>query len=326
MIAKLLYGYKATQCLYVAAKLNIADHLASGSKSISELAKLTNTKLNPLYRVMRCLVSLGIFKENNEQFSLNKEAENLLSDSETTWKDFIILCGEELYQSAGELLYTVETGKPAFEHIFGMTHWEYLNKHADKAKIFHDAMEKGTEPTLKEIIKQYDFSSFSKIIDVGGGKGHLLCEILAVHPDSTGIVYDLENAKHSSLEYISNKSLTQRCEFVAGNFFVSTPNCGDVYILKVVLHDWDDDNAKLILQNCRRSMSKSSKLLIIEKVIENNDNKDLACLSDINMLVTYTGKERNLQEFQELLKDSGFKFTRKIDTETIFSIIEAEIA
>ncbi len=325
MIAKLLYGYKATQCLYVVAKLNIADHIANGNKSINALAAITDTKPEPLHRVMRCLVSLGFFEEKTDNiFSLNQVAEDLRSDSENTIKDFIILCGEELYQSAGELLYTVKTGLPAFDHIYGMSHWKYLDKHPDKAKIFHDAMQKGTGPMLREIIKHYDFASYKKIVDVGGGKGHLLCEILSNNPHVTGVVFDLENAKNSAINYIKEKSLDNRCEFVMGNFFISIPANGDIYLLKVVLHDWDNESAKLILQNCRKKMSKSSKLLIIEKVIENDKFKDLACLGDINMLVTCAGKERTLVEFQNLLGSADLQLTKIINTSTVFSIIEAE--
>lgn len=274
---------------------------------------------------MRCLVSLGIFEDDLGSYSLNQAADDLRSDSDNTMKDFIILCGEELYQSAGALLYTVETGLPAFDHIYGMTHWEYLDKHPDKAEIFHDAMGKGTEPMLKEIISHYDFSPFKNIIDVGGGKGHLLCEILSLYQNSHGVVFDLANAKNSALDHINKKHLNERCKFTAGNFFISAPSGSDIYLLKVVLHDWDDESAKLILQNCKKAMSKNSKLLIIEKVIEDNNFKDMACLGDINMLVTYTGKERTLLEFQNLLRDADLKFIRKTNTRTVFSIIEAEI-
>jgi hypothetical protein len=225
MLAKILYGYKATQCLYVAAKLNIADHLFSGSKSIVELAELTNTKPEPLYRVMRCLATLGIFQESEQKkFSLNQAAEDLLSNSENTMKDFIVLCGEELYRSAGDLLYSVQTDKPAFDHIYGMSHWDYLEANPDKARIFHDAMEKGTEPMLREIISHYDFSPYKNIVDVGGGKGHLMCEILQQYPDSYGAVYDLPNASNAAHEYINNKKVSDRCTVLTGSFFDYVPN------------------------------------------------------------------------------------------------------
>lgn len=325
MLARLLFGYKATQCLYVAAKLNIADHLKSHPLSIDELAKLTNTNQDALYRVMRCLSTLGIFDENNQKiFGLNAAAEDLHSDSENTMKDFVVLCGEELYQSAGELLYSVQTGKPAFNHIYGMSHWEYLETHPEKAKIFHDAMEKGTLPMIREIIKHYDFSQFKQIVDIGGGKGQLVCEILSHHPECRGTVFDLPNAKIHTLKHIHENNLESRCEMVTGSFFDEIPR-GDLYLLKVVLHDWDDDRAKSILLNCHKHLNKNGKLLIIEKVVEDNKNKDLACLGDINMLVTLTGRERRMDEFANLLNQCGFRLMRKIDTATVFSILEADL-
>jgi hypothetical protein len=324
MLARILYGYKGTQCLYVAAKLNIADHLSSGNKSVSELAKLTNSKTEALYRVLRCLAALGIFTELPEKtFSLNEAAEELRTDSESTLKDFVILCGEELYQAVGDLLYSVNTGKPAFNSLYGKSHWQYLEEHPDKARIFHDALAKGSLPILREIISHYDFSPYHNIIDVGGGKGHLLCEVLAQYPHANGTVFDLNNAKDIALEYIKQLDITDRCNFISGDFFKSVP-AGDLYLLKVVLHDWDDRRAKEILSNCRQSISKSGRLLIIEKIIGDDKYNDLACLGDINMLVTQTGRERSLGEFTDLLDSTGFKMLRKIDTSTVFSIIEAE--
>jgi hypothetical protein len=326
MLGRILYGYKATQCLYVAAKLNIADYLKSGQKTINELSISTNTKPEPLYRVMRCLASLSVFQEDsNKNFSLNKNAERLLSDAEDTMKNFIVLCGEELYHSAGDLLYTVKTGLPAFDHIYGMNHWEYLEANPDKAQIFHDAMEKGTIPTIKETIGHYDFSAYRNIIDVGGGKGQLLCEILSQYPNAHGAVFDLANAKNPALEYIDKKELSHRCKVETGNFFISVPAGADIYLLKFVLHDWDDESANLILNNCRKGMTENSKLLIIEKIIDDNQFKDMACLGDINMLVTLTGKERSLAEFQKLLNAAGLKFERRVDSKTVFSIIEATV-
>lgn len=326
MIAKLLSGYKVTQCLYVGAKLNIADHLLSGKKSISELAQLTDSNKDSLYRLLRCLASLGVFNEEPDQiFSLNKSSEDLLTDSETTWKDFIIFCGEVLYPSTGDLLYSVQSGAPAFDRMHGMNLWDYFETHPEKARLFHNAMANGTESMINRMISYYDFSSYKNIIDVGGGKGHLVCEILSQYPDASGSVFDRANAKQQADEYISSRSLSNRCKMITGDFFDSVVSGGDLYVLKVVLHDWDDESAILILQNCLKGMHKESKLLIIEIVIENNKFKNMACLGDINMLATLTGRERTIQEFSDLLKKSGLKFLQKIDTGTPFSIIEAGI-
>jgi len=323
MISKLLYGYIITQCLYVAAKLNIADHLENGSKSIEELATLTDTHYDSLNRVLRCLVTHGIFQiDENDRYALNDDALELLSDNENTLKDYVILCGEELYQSAGELLFTVKTGKSSFEKIYKQSHWQYLECHSDKAQIFHNAMEKGSQKLHDEILKHYDFSSYKQIVDVGGGKGHLLCDILAKYPATDGIVFDLKHAEQLSNEYVNSRNLEKRCQFISGNFFESIPENADLYLLKTILHDWSDEHALNILRNCKRAMKENSKLLIIEKVVNITPN-DTALLGDINMLAMYSGKERTLTEFQSLLNQAGLQLNCKINTDTAFSIVEA---
>lgn len=311
--------------MYVAAKLNIADHLATGRKSIAELSELTNTHPDGLYRIMRCLAGLHVFFESNDkEFSLTEEAYDLRSDSENTIKDFIILCGEELYQATGDLLYSAYTGKPAFENLYGMPHWQYLEENPEKANIFHTAMERGTIPMLKKIIELYDFSGSKTIVDVGGGKGHLLCEILSQFKDIHGVVFDLKNAEVFANEYINSKNLTERAKFITGDFFESIPPA-DLYLLKVVIHDWDDEHAIKIMKNCRQSISSSGKLVIIDKMIGEYHLRHLsASLNDINMLVTTGGKERTEEEFASLLERSGFKLSRVIHNSFVFAIIEAE--
>lgn len=321
---RLLFGYKITQCLYVAAKLNIADHLVTGSKTADELARLLNVKPEPLYRVLRCLASLDVFNENtNKSFSLNETAEMLISSSKNSLRDFAVLCGTDLYKATSDLFYSVETGLPAFDNIYGMNFWDYLDNNPDNATLFHDAMTKGQDQIIKELIKNYDFSPYKKIIDIGGGQGHVLCGILSAYQNMLGTVYDLSNARNLALRYINYMNLSERCNVVTGNFLETVPPGGDIYLLKVVLHDWDDERAIAILKNCRKEMTKYSKLIIIEKVIDDNQFKDLACLGDINMLVTLTGKERSLIEFKNLLNQAGFDYERKIDTTISFSIIEA---
>ena len=210
MLPRLLFGYKITQCLYVAAKLNIADHLAAGSMHINELAELVGAKAEPLYRVMRCLVALGVFTEKNKCFGANEISNQLETHSDNSLKDFVILCGEELYQAAGGLLYSVQNDLPAFNKIYGMSHWNFLEKNPDAAMIFHNAMERGSKSTLKKILEYYDFSRFTNIIDVGGGKGHFLCEILQTNPTARGIVFDMPNAEKSAIKFIKKRHLNNQ--------------------------------------------------------------------------------------------------------------------
>jgi hypothetical protein len=324
LLLDLIFGYKATQCVYVAAKLDIADHLRLGAKSIDDLSQLTQSEPEPLYRVMRCLVSLGVFQElENKLFSLNKEAEKLLSDPNNTIKDYVILCGEELYKAAGELLYTVKTGKAGFEHAYGMNYWEYLNINSKHAAIFNNAMQKGSGLVINEILTHYDFAPYKTIVDIGGGKGHVVCAILGKYPHLTGVIFDMEHTRESAALYVTNKQLSNRCQIIIGDFFKSVPKEADLYILKVILHDWNDEKALRILKSCKKGMPNNSKLLIIEKLLDENQYIKNTCLSDINMLITLSGKERSFFEYKHLLEQAHFKVLKKIDTTTPFSIIEA---
>jgi hypothetical protein len=207
-----------------------------------------------------------------------------------------------------------------------MDFWDYLDKYPDKNVIYHDAMAKGSGQLIQELIRIYDFSPYKNIIDVGGGKGHVLCGILSAYPNAHGIVYDLLNTKQLALAYINEKKLSDRCDVITGNFFDSVPASGDIYLLKVVLHDWNDEQAIIILKNCQKQMSENSKLIIIERVIEKDQFKDIACLGDINMLVTVNGKERNLVEFKNLFINANLRFERKINLSNSFSLIEVSPA
>ncbi|HVV69215.1 MAG TPA: methyltransferase [Patescibacteria group bacterium] len=319
-----IYGYEITQCLYVVAKLDIADYLLESSKEIEQLAELCSASPCALYRVMRCLASLGIFVENeNKEFSLNDLALPLTSTANNSAKNFIILCGESLYNAAANLLHSVKTGQVGFYHSTKMDYWEYLNLNPEKAKIFNDAMETGSRFTIDVILSVYDFSLFNYIVDIGGGKGHFIGSILKKYPSAKGISFDLAHVTIPANEYINSLELNNRCEIISGSFFDFIPAGGDLYLLKVILHDWDDDNAKAILKNCRKAVTKRSKILIIEKLIDNGNNLQSIFLGDINMLVTHGGKERSLSDFELLLKESNFHINSVLRTSTAFSIIEA---
>ncbi len=319
-----IYGYEITQCLYVVAKLDIADYLLTGSKKIGQLAQLCSASPEALYRVMRCLSSLGIFIENKDkEFSLNDSALPLTSTAHNSTKNFVILCGESLYNAATNLFYSVKSGQVGFQHSEKIDYWEYLNRNPEKAKIFNDAMETGSRFTIDAILSSYDFSFFKHIVDIGAGKGHFIGRILKKYSSAKGISFDLSHATEFAKEYIKSLQLNNRCEIICGSFFDFIPADGDLYLLKVILHDWDDDNAKVILKNCRKAVINSSRILIIEKLMETGRDLQSVCLGDINMLVTHGGKERSLSDFELLLKESNFHITSVLRTSTAFSIIEA---
>ncbi|MBV8803207.1 MAG: hypothetical protein JO131_09675 [Gammaproteobacteria bacterium] len=324
MLLDTLFGYMKTQCLYVAVKLKISDYLSSGDKSISELSELTKSNPEALYRVMRCLAAQGIYKENdNYYFSQNNNSERLITYNPEGLSDFIIFCAEELFFASSKLLQTIQTGKTAFDQYFKINFWDYLESHPEKSIRFNTAMEQGYNYTAESILKTYDFSKQKYVIDIGGGKGHLLCSILNKYMHIHGTVYDLPQAIEQTKQYIKDRKLQNRCETLAGNFFNYIPPNGDMYLLRVILHDWNDAEAIKILLNCYKAMKKSSVLIIIEKVLQKNNIDMPTYLGDINMLISLTGKERTYDEYKILLEKSNFKLAKFLSTNTPYSIIEA---
>lgn len=327
MFQDLLYGYMLTQCLYTIVKLGVPDYLIDSPKNVTELAKLTMTHPEALYRVMRCLAAYGAFNENEKkEFSLNEMSSQLLTNKEASLRDYLIFCSEVMYKASTCLVDTLKTGKPAFNFYFGMNFWEYLASHPNESTLFNHAMQKGFESIVSDLIEAYDFSNAETIIDVGGGNGHFVSKILLKNAAVFGVVYDLEHVIPAAQDYIQKAVLSHRCKVIAGDFFKSIPAQGSIYLLRVILHDWADDSALLILKNCRVAMQSQSKLLIVERIINNNENKTNNYLGDINMLIAVGGKERSLDEYQTLIEQAGLKITTVKNTITPFSIIECSIA
>lgn len=327
MYQDLLYGYMIHQCLYATVKLGVPDHLQDGEKNIDELAVLTQAQPDSLYRIMRCLSEYGIFKEiKNKVFSQSDISEKLLSNSKISSRDYLFLCSEILFDASSRLLESVKTGKTAFDCHYGMGFWEYLKNNPEKSALFNNAMQNGSGITLPAILEAYDFSSFNNIIDVGGGNGQFVIKILQKNSSAKGIIFDLNHVEDSAKKNIEDNKLIHRCQFQSGNFFDKVPENGDIYLLRLILHDWNDKNALSILKKCRKSMSLNAKLIVVERVIRDDENKLNAYLGDINMLITIGGKERNEDEFKALFKQAGLKYNKCIQTKSVFSIIEGKLA
>lgn len=306
-----IMGYFITQCLYVAAKLGIADILQENiSCNIKVLAEKTNTDEDSLYRVMRCLVSAEFFRENeNRVFTLN-DATMDLRDGKQSWRDYVIFCGEDSYQATGSLLESVKTGKPAFLQKFGISHWDYLNQFPKKAEVFHNMFLKRVDPVITLLEKYIDFSDVKKIVDVGGSAGHLVGGILKKHVKPAGIVFDLPGVKPLAERFISKSGLDSRLQFIQGSFLEYIPSEADLYLMKFIIHDWDDNHARIILSNCQQAMSHKSRLLILDRLLDGKSHNLDDMLVDIQMLVMLGGKERTELEFQALCSSAGLKIVK----------------
>jgi precorrin-6B methylase 2 len=324
-------GFYVSRALYVAGKLGIADLLAPGSQSHTELAKVTATHAPSLRRVLRLLASVAVFTEEADgRFGLTPIGECLQTGVPGSMHASVLLFGGITDKAWGDLLYSVETGNPAFDHVFGMDSFSYMAQHPDEAANFDKAMSDFTRQIAIAVAAHYDFSTLHTVVDVGGGTGTLLVGLLNANPSLRGVLIEQAHVAERAKEQFKASGLTARCAVVAGDFFHAVPDGGDAYILKHVIHDWDDERATKILENCRRAMDAASRLLIVEGVypprIEPSDESRGAASNDVNMLVCTGGRQRSEDEFRALLKSAGFTLTRIVPTPARVSVIEGVCA
>ena len=318
-------GYMLSQCLYVAAKLGIADMLVKGARDCEDLAEDCGADSHSLYRIMRTLSSFSVFfEEPDGRFSLNPTGELLRSDVPESLRGWTIMRGEEfLWQPWGSVLHSVKTGAPAFNHVFGMPAFEYLGEQEDAAAVFDDAMRSVSAEKYEAVADSYDFSGIDTIVDIGGGNGGLLTAILGNNRQMNGILGELPHVLESAREHLAAAGLADRCDCVEIDMFEGVPPGGDAYILGNVIHDWDDERCVTILSNCRNSMPDSGRVLLVEMVLSPANAPHLSKLADIEMLImTEGGCERTEEEYGALYEASGFRLSRVVPTESPWSVIE----
>jgi hypothetical protein len=298
--------------------------LKDSPKSCDELATATGTHAPSLYRVLRALASLGVFAETElNHFTLTPLAACLQSDVPDSFRAFVILLGEEHYRVWGDLLHGVQTGGRPFEHIYGMNLFEYLAQNPESAKIFDESMTNFSVFDSAAIAASYDFSFIQTLVDVAGGQGLLIASILKSNPTLKGVLFDQPYVIERAKRLLEAEGVLERCHLAAGNFFESVPEGGDAYILKHIIHDWDDERAIAILKQCHKVMPDNGKLLVAEQVIPPGNEPFMGKLLDLNMLVmTPGGRERTEAEYRALFEKAGFKLTRIVPTQDEMSIIE----
>ncbi len=323
-VLQMASGYWVSRSIYVAAKLGIADLLKDSPKSCDELATATGTNAPSLYRVLRALASLGVFAETQpNHFTLTPLAACLQSDVPNSFRAFVILLGEEHYQAWGEFMHSVQTGGSSFEHIYGMNLFEYYAQNPESAKIFDESMTNASAIESAAIAASYDFSSIQTLVDVAGGEGLLIASILKSNPTLKGVLFDRPYVIERAKRFLEAEGLLERCQQAAGNFFESVPEGGDAYILKYIIHDWDDERAIAILKQCHKVMPDNGKLLVVEKVIPPGNQPSISKFFDLHMLVmTPGGRERTEAEYRALFEKAGFQLTRIVPTQREVSIIE----
>jgi hypothetical protein len=324
-------GYYVSCAIHAAAKLGIADLMNEGPRHYRELAQATGTHAPSLNRVLRLLASAGVFVEEADgKFALTPIGACLRSDVPGSMRAAALLFGGVTQQAWGELLHSVTTGEPAFVHCFGMDSFSYMARRPEEAANFDQAMAGFTSQIAEAVAAAYDFSGCALAVDVGGGNGALLAGILNAHPNLRGIVFEQPHVTERARQRLEAAGLADRCKVEGGNFFAQVPSGGDVYLLKHVIHDWDDARAAAILRNCRRAMDARAKLLVVEGVyparIDQSDASRGAASTDVNMLVCTGGRQRSAAEFRSLYEAAGFKLSRIIPTPARVSLIEGACA
>lgn len=311
--------------VYAAAKLNIADHLSDGPKSASELADTTRTHAPTLYRLMRTLASLGILTERGEQsFALTPLGEALQRGAPGSARSTLIaFCGPAFWHSWEEILYSLETGKTGFEKAFGMPMFDYLAQHPEEAAHFSEAMVgfHGSEPPT--VAEAYDFSGIETVVDVGGATGNMLAAILSRHAGPRGVLFDRPHVVRDAPALLEANGVQDRVTIVAGSFFETVPDDGDVYVLSHIIHDWNEDQCLTILGHCRQAMKPDGRLLIVETVLPPGDTPHQGKLQDMVMLVLPGGQERTEAEYAALLGKADFRLNRVMTTSSVVSVVEA---
>lgn len=323
---ELLTGAWTAQCIYVAVKLGIPDVLADGPLAADEVARRVNAESDAVYRLMRALASRGVLRHRrDDKFKLTGIGKSLRSDGGIgSVAGMALFLGHPLrWEDWGNLLYSVQTGKPSVEMLRGKPFFEYLKENPDLAESFNNAMTAGSEIAIYAVLASYDFSGHRTIIDVGGGHGRLLSMILAKAPNARGVLYDLPSVVDGAGPEMQKAGVTDRCEVVGGSFFDSIPEGGDVYVMKNIIHDWNDDESMRILNNVRASIPPNGKLLLVESVLPERASSDLGLMIDLEMLIAVGGKERTRTEWANLLSRAGFRLNRVIHTAAPTAIVEA---
>jgi hypothetical protein len=309
-LIEVIGGYMAAHALGLAAELKIADLIHDGLCTSAELAKATGSHEPSLHRLLRALAAVGITTEPEPgRFGLTEVGDQLRSDSPNSLYAFTrFFTNRSLFTAWQEVGHTVKTGESAFDHVFGKNIYAYLADHPELSALFNVAMSQESRISAEQVAAGYDFSNVKSVVDVGGGDGTLLAAILRAHPHLSGVVFDSPSGVAEAGAVLTDAGVGDRCEVRSGNFFEAVPGGGDLYMIKSVFQDWDDDNARALLRTCRAHMPATATLLIVGSVLPDTatTTEPVMFYTDVNMLVTAGGRERTESQFREMLEDTGF--------------------
>ncbi|MFO0880619.1 MAG: methyltransferase [Gemmataceae bacterium] len=321
-ILQIVSAYWTSRCVQVASKLGLPDQVAGGPRSVDDLARATQTHAPALNRLLGVLVAVGLFTRDEQGlFGPTDLSRCLESNGPLSQHALAMVRGGEQYQAWGELEHSIRTGKPAFDHLYGVPWFEWLGQHPEQAALFDQAMVGVHGAESAAIVEAYDFSWRECWMDIGGGNGSLLHHILEHTPSVRGILFDLPHVVARA-----QPTLHPRCQAVGGSFFEAIPPVADGYLMRHILHDWDEASCVRILTTVRKAMAPECRLLVVEGLLPEGNNPSFTRLLDLNMLVMLGGQERTITEYRNLLTRTGFQLERIIGTRTEVSILEAKPA
>jgi O-methyltransferase/methyltransferase family protein len=303
---ELMRGFMATQALYVAARLEVADQLGEGPRPVADIARQAGADPDALHRFLRALAGEGVFAEDEPGVFRNTPASELLR-RESSWHHSALLFGTVWYRTFAKALDAVRSGEPTFPRLFGTDWWSWLAENPEEGERFNRMMQGERKADL---LAEVDWRDDETVVDIGGGNGQLLIDLLGSRPDLRGVVFELPEVAREAEERVAEAGLSRRCRVVAGSFFDGVPEGGDTYVLSTVLHDWDDEAAGAILRNVRAAAPDHARVLIVDAVIEPGNEPDGEKWLDLLMLVLLGGRERTEDEWRALLAGAGFRLER----------------
>lgn len=319
----MINGFRTTQVVYVFAKLGLADYPDESPFTAAGLAVRVGANADGLGRVLRLAALFGLVTEEpGGRFRLTPLGDSLKTDKPNSLRQVAIQLGELHYGGWGGLLHSAKTGNSAFEHIFGASLFDYLSKHPDAQTTFDAYMSANKDLFADALAERYDFARFRVLVDVGGGNGSVSAAILKRNPRLTALIFDQPQVVRTAAQFLSATGLEKRCQVVGGDFFQSVPPGGDIYMLSNVIHDWDDASARRILSNCRAVMQPDTPLILLEAILSPHGESSGVVMSDVNMLVMLTGRERTEDQYDALLRASGLTLSRTIPITQRLSLIE----
>ena len=309
--------YVVSRALHAIAKLGIANHLASGPKKIDELAKLTESKPELLDRVLKFLTSYDLFNYDNGFYSLTELSKPLRDDDPHSMRDVLCMVDDVWWQAFAQLDASLKTGTPAFELQHGADFFSFLSQHPEKQQNFDRGMAKLSSYDETAISQAYNFSIFSSIVDMGGGRGGLLKAITSRYPELTAILFDTP----AVIGQLDRNSFSKQVTLQEGDFFATIPQA-DAYVFKGVLHDFNDEMMYKILKNCAQQMPENATLFIAEQVMPDDTKPHPNKTMDLVMMVLLGGRQRTLSEWQKSIEPTGFTFKNSYPTNSLFTLME----